>query len=115
MDYENFLMNLYFGSLDAELFDSFQEFKADETTRGFIQNYFEVNSEYPPSVLEEKGMVPSELLEKLGRNDFFGLTIPRQYGGVGLSLQQYSAYRRIAGQQKHVPGDSGTCASVYRD
>jgi acyl-CoA dehydrogenase family protein 9 len=89
MDYENFLMNLYFGSLDAELFDSFQEFKADETTRGFIQNYFEVNSEYPPSVLEEKGMVPSELLEKLGRNDFFGLTIPRQYGGVGLSLQQY--------------------------
>jgi acyl-CoA dehydrogenase family protein 9 len=89
MDYENFLMNLYFGSLDAELFDSFQEFKADETTRGFIQNYFEVNSEYPPSVLEEKGMVPSELLEKLGRNDFFGLTIPRQYGGVGLSLRQY--------------------------
>jgi acyl-CoA dehydrogenase family protein 9 len=89
MDYENFLMNLYFGSLDAELFDSFQEFKADETTRGFIQNYFEVNSEYPPSVLEEKGMLPSELLEKLGRNDFFGLTIPRQYGGVGLSLRQY--------------------------
>jgi acyl-CoA dehydrogenase family protein 9 len=89
MDYENFLINLYFGSLDAELFDSFLEFQADESTLGVIQNYLEVNSEYPPSVLEEKGMVPSELLEKLGRNDFFGLTIPRQYGGVGLSLRQY--------------------------
>jgi acyl-CoA dehydrogenase family protein 9 len=89
MAYENFLMNLYFGSLDAELFDSFKEFQVDESTRGIIQNYLEVNSEYPASVMEEKGMVPSELLEKLGRNDFFGLTIPKQYGGVGLSLRQY--------------------------
>jgi acyl-CoA dehydrogenase family protein 9 len=89
MGHENFLMNLYFGSLDAELFAGFQEFQVDESTRGIIQNYLEVNSEYPASVLEEKGMVPSELLEKLGRNDFFGLTIPRQYGGVGLSLRQY--------------------------
>jgi acyl-CoA dehydrogenase family protein 9 len=89
MVYENFLMNLYFGSLDAGLFDSFQEFQADASTRGIIQNYLEANSEYPPSVLEEKGMVPAELLEKLSRNDFFGLTIPRQYGGVGLSLKQY--------------------------
>jgi len=89
MDYGNFLMNLYFGSLDVELFDSFEEFQAAESTRKIIQNYLEVNSEYPASVLEEKGMVPSELLEKLGRNDFFGLTIPRQYGGVGLSLRQY--------------------------
>jgi acyl-CoA dehydrogenase family protein 9 len=89
MVYENFLMNLYFGSLDAGLFDSFQEFQADASTRGIIQNYLEANSEYPPSVLEEKGMVPAELLEKLSRNDFFGLTIPQQYGGVGLSLKQY--------------------------
>jgi len=89
MVYESFLMNLYFGSLDAGLFDSFQEFQADASTRGIIQNYLEANSEYPPSVLEEKGMVPAELLEKLSRNDFFGLTIPQQYGGVGLSLKQY--------------------------
>ena len=89
MVHENFLMNLYFGSLDAELFAGFQEFQVDESTRGIIQNYLEVNSEYPASVLEEKDVVPSELLEKLGRNDFFGLTIPRQYGGVGLSLRQY--------------------------
>ena len=34
MAYENFLMNLYFGSLDAELFAGFQEFQVDESTRG---------------------------------------------------------------------------------
>ena len=56
MDYGNFLMNLYFGSLDAELFDSFEQFQAAESTRKIIQNYLEVNSEYPASVLEENGI-----------------------------------------------------------
>jgi acyl-CoA dehydrogenase family protein 9 len=89
MTYENFLINTYFDSLDSDRFNSFREFEANETTRAIIQKYLEVNSEYPASSLEEKGTVPADLLKKLGRNDFFGLTIPRKYGGVGLSLKQY--------------------------
>ena len=89
MTYENFLINAYFESLDTDRFNSFREFEASETTRGIIQKYLEVNSEYPASYLEEKGTVPADLMEKLGSNDFFGLTIPRKYGGVGLSLRQY--------------------------
>jgi len=89
MTYENFLINAYFDSLDTDRFNSFREFETNETIRGIIQKYLEVNSEYPASFLEEQGMVPADLMEKLGRNDFFGLTIPRQYGGVGLSLRQY--------------------------
>ena len=89
MTYENFLINAYFGSLDTDRFNSFREFEADETTQGIIQKYLEMNSEYPASYLEEKGAVPADLMKKLGRNDFFGLTIPREYGGVGLNLRQY--------------------------
>jgi len=89
MDYENFLTNIYFGRLDPEPFDRFSDFEANETTRGIIRKFLEANSEYPASLLEEQGMVPADLMEKLGRNDFFGLTIPREYGGVGLSLNQY--------------------------
>jgi len=89
MSYENFLINAYFDSLDTDRFNSFREFEANETIQGIIQKYLEVNSEYPASSLEEKGTVPADLLKKLGRNDFFGLTIPREYGGVGLSLRQY--------------------------
>ena len=89
MSYENFLINAYFDSLDTDRFNSFREFEANETIQGIIQKYLEVNSEYPASSLEEKGTVPADLLKKLGRNDFFGLTIPRKYGGVGLSLRQY--------------------------
>ena len=89
MSYVNFLINAYFDSLDTDRFNSFREFEANETIQGIIQKYLEVNSEYPASSLEEKGTVPADLLKKLGRNDFFGLTIPRKYGGVGLSLRQY--------------------------
>jgi acyl-CoA dehydrogenase family protein 9 len=89
MAYESFLIQTVFGSFDTQLFNSFQEFKADENTQGIIRNYLDVNAEYPASYLEEKQTVPAELMEKLRRNDFFGLTIPREYGGVGLSLRQY--------------------------
>jgi len=87
--YENFLINTYFDSLDSDRFNSFREFEANETIEAVIQKYLEVNSEYPASYLEEKGAVPVDLMKKLGSNDFFGLTIPRKYGGVGLSLRQY--------------------------
>ena len=89
MSYENFLMNAYFDALDADRFNSFREFEANETTRAIIQKYLEVNSEYPASYLEQKGTVPVELMKKLGRNGFFGLTISPKYGGGGLSLRQY--------------------------
>lgn len=89
MDYENFLINIYFGRLDPEPFDRFRDFETNETTRCIIRKFLETNSEYPASLLEEQGAVPADLMEKLGRNDFFGLTIPREYGGVGLSLNQY--------------------------
>jgi acyl-CoA dehydrogenase family protein 9 len=89
MTYENFLINAYFESFDTDRFNSFREVEANETTRGIIQKYLEVNLQYPASCLEEKGAVPVDLMEQLGSNDFFGLTIPREYGGVGLSLRQY--------------------------
>ncbi|MGD9174446.1 MAG: acyl-CoA dehydrogenase family protein [Desulfobacterales bacterium] len=89
MEYENFLINTYFGRLDLEPFNHFKDFESTETTRGIIRKFLEANSKYPPSLLEEQGMVPADLMEKLGRNDFFGLTIPHKYGGVGLSLNQY--------------------------
>jgi acyl-CoA dehydrogenase family protein 9 len=89
MSYGNFLINAYFDSLDTDRFNSFREFEANETTRAILQKYLEVNSEYPASSLDEKGTVPADLMKKLGCNGFFGLTISRKYGGVGLSLRQY--------------------------
>jgi acyl-CoA dehydrogenase family protein 9 len=89
MNFDNFLANIYFGSLDVERFHSFRDLEEDEKTREIIEKYGEITERYPSSHLEEQGTVPAELLEELKRIGFFGLNIPEAYGGVGLTLKQY--------------------------
>ena len=89
MDLDNFLANIYFGSLDMELFHSFKDMEEDGRTREIIQKYEEITERYPSSYLEEQGTVPTELLEELKQIGFFGLNIPEEYGGVGLNIRQY--------------------------
>ncbi len=89
MDFDNFLANIYFGSLDMERFHSFRDLGEDDKTREIIEKYQEISERYPSSYLEEQGTVPAELLEELKKMGFFGLNIPEEYGGVGLSLRQY--------------------------
>jgi alkylation response protein AidB-like acyl-CoA dehydrogenase len=36
-----------------------------------------------------KGEIPSELIDRLGELGYFGLTIPREYGGLGLGVFEY--------------------------
>jgi acyl-CoA dehydrogenase family protein 9 len=89
MNFESFLGNIYFGSMDMERFHSFQDLEEDEKTREIISRYLEVTKKYPPSYLEQQGTIPAELLEELKKIGFFGLNIPEKYGGVGLSFWQY--------------------------
>ncbi len=99
MNFNNFLANIYFGSLDMERFRSFQDLEEDEKTRESIEKYQEITERYPSSYLEEQGTVPTELLEELKRIGFFGLNIPEEYGGVGLNLKQYlKVVEEIAGR-----------------
>ena len=98
MDFDNFLANIYFGSLDMERFHSFQDLEMDEKTREIIEKYQNIIERYPSSYLEEQGTLPTELLEELKRIGFFGLNIPKEYGGVGLDLKQYlKVVEEIAG------------------
>ena len=98
MNFDNFLANIYFGSLDVERFHSFSDLEEDDKTREIIEKYVEITKRYPSSHLEEQGTVPAELLEELKRIGFFGLNIPEEYGGVGLNLKQYlKVVEEIAG------------------
>jgi len=99
MNFDNFLANIYFGSLDVERFHSFRDLEEDDKTREIIEKYEEITERYPSSHLEEQGTVPAELLEELKRIGFFGLNIPEKYGGVGLKLKQYlKVVEEIAGR-----------------
>ncbi len=89
MNYENFLTDAYFGFFDKKIFNRFQDIQPDEITDNIIHQYLKVFEEYPPLELDKLGLLPDELLEKLKRIQFFGLNIPRDYDGAGLSLLQY--------------------------
>jgi acyl-CoA dehydrogenase family protein 9 len=89
MIYENFLTNLYFGYPQSSGLKPFKVFHPDDKALEVINAYRAVSREFPSTYLEEKGMVPSELMDKLRQINFFGLNIPAAYGGVGLSLLQY--------------------------
>ena len=89
MNTEGFLENIYFGSMDMELFHSFKDLEECEKTSEIVSKYVEATEKYPALDLEEKGTVPPELFEKLKAIGFFGLNIPEAYGGVGLNLLQY--------------------------
>lgn len=89
MKYDNFLTDVYFGLLDKKFFDSFKDLGVDEKSRDFIDKYLAVSKEHPPLDLEKQGKLSQALLGKLQKINFFGLSIPEEYGGVGLSLIQY--------------------------
>jgi alkylation response protein AidB-like acyl-CoA dehydrogenase len=96
MNFESFLGNIYFGSMDMERFHSFKDLEEDEKTREIVSKYLEVTKKYPPSYLEQQGTISAELLAELKKIGFFGLNIPEKYGGVASFhwLQRYCAVRR---------------------
>jgi acyl-CoA dehydrogenase family protein 9 len=89
MSFENFLTSVYFGRLNQAVFNKFRDLQADDKTQKIIDKYFEVSRQYPAHYLEKEGGLSKEILKKLGEIEFFGLNIPTDYGGTGLSLHQY--------------------------
>ncbi len=84
-----FLEHLYDGALEEEL--CFMDFtEVDERkVEDFVQRYTEIVGEHAPAKLEKEGSVPDSLMDALRELGMFGLTIPKQYGGLGFTLSEY--------------------------
>jgi len=89
MKYESFMEQIYFGKTDLSKI-SYEESSIDDAKVTEIFNrYREAIKDFPPGIIEAEGHAPPALLEKLKTTEFFGLYIPAEFGGVGLSLHQY--------------------------
>jgi acyl-CoA dehydrogenase family protein 9 len=44
---------------------------------------------FPPGEIERTGVVPQDALREMGHMGFFGMSVPRDYGGLGLPFSQY--------------------------
>jgi acyl-CoA dehydrogenase family protein 9 len=89
MEPDHFLPDAYFDSVNGNAVYAFKDLEPDEKVEEVIGKYEALSDEYPPELLEQKGTVPEEILRKLKAIGFFGLSIPREYGGLGFDLRQY--------------------------
>ncbi len=86
---QGFLKRAYEGHLDPGLFSMPSAMEPSAAVLRIAEVYDELIKDYPPLELEEKGSLPDELIAKLGKIGIFGLLIPKEYGGLGLSLSEY--------------------------
>ncbi len=79
---------IYRGEFDPELIRVAAP-SMDETKVGnIVDRYGELLKEYLAGRREE-GVLPAEMLRKMGERGFFGLTIEPEYGGLGFKLCEY--------------------------
>ncbi len=103
----SFAKLLYFGVFDAARVFPYPEPPANETTR--IHQLLEgldqfLDSEVDPDWIDRNAAIPDHVIKGLGKLGMMGLTIPEQYGGLGMS--QYAYCRAM----EHVAGRCGSTA-----
>ncbi len=89
MKVNNFISSLYAGHFESKLFNDFKDVSHNDTTHDIVSKYRSISRQFPPADTESHGPLAQALLERLKQARFFGLSIPEEYGGVGLSLREY--------------------------
>ncbi len=88
---KGFLEELYLDTFNRDRFESLSFPGKDPKVEEIIGKYRQLTREYPPTALEKVGSIPDTLMKGLKEIGMFGLNIPKEYGGVGLSLPSYLA------------------------
>lgn len=90
MDQKSFLHDLHvLGAFDSERFRAVTFEGLSPRARQAADAFEAVVGEFPPGEIEAAGSVPDSAMARMAELGLFGLTIPRDYGGTGLSFAQY--------------------------
>jgi acyl-CoA dehydrogenase family protein 9 len=87
--HKKFLSDFYLKQFDHIVFESFVAVGPDPKAAGIIAGFHQLAEEFPAAALEKSGAIPAALWQGLREIGIFGLNIPTEYGGVGLSPTQY--------------------------
>jgi alkylation response protein AidB-like acyl-CoA dehydrogenase len=88
----SFVRELFLGRLRLDLIDPPPTQDPDERARGeeFIAALSEFAASVDANAIDETGRVPDEVIDGLRRLGAFGIKIPREYDGLGLSQTSYN-------------------------
>ncbi|MCZ9883765.1 acyl-CoA dehydrogenase family protein [Arthrobacter sp. B2a2-09] len=95
----SFAKGLYLGDFDLGLIHPWPQARAEDVERGeeFMAKLAEFCGTMSGRVIERDAKIPDEYLAGLTRLGVFGMKIPRDYGGLGLSLVYYGRALALLG------------------
>jgi alkylation response protein AidB-like acyl-CoA dehydrogenase len=88
----SFVRELFFGRLEIGRIHPYPEPDPDDDARGrefFARLEAFARDEVDAEQIERDGRIPAHLIERLKAMGAFGIKIPREYGGLGLSQHAY--------------------------
>ncbi|XP_019573119.1 complex I assembly factor ACAD9, mitochondrial isoform X2 [Rhinolophus sinicus] len=93
-----FAKELFLGRIEKKEVFPFPEVSQDELNEinqfvGPIEKFF--TEEVDSQKIDQEGKIPKETLEKLKRLGLFGMQVPEEYGGLGLSNTMYARLGEI--------------------
>ncbi|XP_003796310.3 acyl-CoA dehydrogenase family member 9, mitochondrial [Otolemur garnettii] len=95
-----FAKELFLGNIETKEVFPFPEVKQDELNEinqfiGPVEKFF--TEEVDSRKIDQEGKIPDETLQKLKSLGLFGLQVPEEYGGLGLSNTMYARLGEIIG------------------
>ncbi|BCW37996.1 putative acyl-CoA dehydrogenase FadE10 [Arthrobacter sp. StoSoilA2] len=95
----SFAKGLYLGSFDLSLIHPWPQAKTEDVERGeeFMAKLDAFCRSMSGRVIERDAKIPDEYLAGLADLGVFGMKIPREYGGLGLSLVYYGRALALVG------------------
>ncbi|HZR83940.1 MAG TPA: acyl-CoA dehydrogenase family protein [Candidatus Binatia bacterium] len=94
-----FLRELFLGNF---LVEHVHPFPTTRERRPEFERFYEelgrfLREKVDPVVIDETGEYPEEVVDGLRRLGTFGMKIPREYGGLGLSVTEYATVMQMVG------------------
>src|SRR3954463_11376754 len=88
-----FVKNLFWGNVREDLIFPYPEQSADEKQRGqqlLAELDAYLRNEHPAVEIDQEQEIPQWVISRLFKLGVLGMTIPREYGGLGLGITSYN-------------------------
>jgi len=95
----SFLKELFLGNFRLDLVDPYPEVEEDRPEFAAFYRAFRefLKNEVDPVAIDESGDYPEHVIDGLRKLGAFGLKIPKEYGGLGFTMLEYSKLMELLG------------------